>query len=101
MVSTYCLPAYDTCLEYDYTDIDGLDLYYRSAGKDTMTCYNRATAASGTGSSPTPAPATSGCTDPSSSNYNAKATIDDGSCDPVAAGTGDTSTGSSEPTPVL
>jgi len=56
MVSTYCLPAYDTCGTYDYTGVDGLDLYYRAEGKDTMTCYNWATAAS-TGSSPTPAPA--------------------------------------------
>lgn len=56
MVSTYCLPAYDTCGTYDYTGVDDLDLYYRAEGKDTRTCYNWATAAS-TGSSPTPAPA--------------------------------------------
>lgn len=31
MVSTYCLDGYDTCGEYNYTGVDGLDLYFRTS----------------------------------------------------------------------
>ncbi len=38
MVSTYCLPAYDTCGAYQY-NVDSLDLYYRQNGVDAS-CVN-------------------------------------------------------------
>lgn len=38
MVSSYCLPSYDTCGVYQY-NVDSLDLYYRQSGIDAS-CVN-------------------------------------------------------------
>ena len=93
MVSTYCLPAYDTCGTYDYTDLDGMSVYFRSPGKDVQ-CVNLDSTppAPADGGGNNSSPVVFGCTDPAASNYDPKATKDDGSCVSVDTGTGESNT---------